>query len=503
MFENIYQYEKTNTPFAIVTILSFTGVVSRKSGRMIVTLSGDTSGTIGGGEHEREAKERAIECIKSGRNAIFDIQVKNSGSIKVMVDVVIKDRAVVIIGSGNIALSITKVFLFLSWNVTLIDKRKDAFKSDVYNNARCIVTDNIIESLNEVGINKNTAIISTTPEVGIENLEELKKTDAFYIGILSSRKKSGKVIDDERVYIPSGITLGEETPEEIAISISSEVLGVYNKKRVEHNKEWRSRLIVVKGGGDLATGTIIRLRNAGYKCVVTEIEKPTTIRRSVSFSEAVYEGEKVIEGVKCKKVNSLNEVYSLFDDGVIPLIVDEKGECIKELKPNVVIDAIIAKKNINTRIDDAPLTIALGPGFSAGKDVDVVIETMRGHYLGEIIRSGSALPNTGIPGSIEGKGKERVVHSPCSGLFCGIKHIGDIVKKGEVIAKVGSKDILSPLDGKLRGLLHDNIVVPEGFKIADVDPRGEKVDHSVISDKARTIAGGVLEVVDNFFYGNK
>ena len=164
-----------------------------------------------------------------------------------------------------------------------------------------------------------------------------------------------------------------------------------------------------------------------------------------------------------------------------------------------MIDAVIAKKNLGTRIDMAPLTIALGPGFEAGRDVDVVIETKRGHNLGKIITGGYAEANTGVPGIIGGYGKERVIRSSASGVFKGVKTFGDIVEAGDVIAYVGDAPQHTLISGMVRGMLHDGLEVCEGFKIADVDPRGSGVDYTSVSDKARCIAGSVLEVVDSYF----
>ena len=261
----------------------------------------------------------------------------------------------------------------------------------------------------------------------------------------------------------------------------------------------RLRLVVVRGAGDLATGTIIRLHNAGYRVIATEIDKPTVIRRTVSFAEAVYEGAVDIEGVTGRLVSSLDEAYNVLDNGSVPILIDPGLSLLAKAMPTVLVDAAIAKRNLGTRIDMAPFVVALGPGFTAGVDADAVIETKRGHTLGSVIYNGSAIPNTGIPGNIAGYAAERVMHSPCSGAFRCVRNIGDIVRKGEAIAYVGDTVIPASIDGKIRGLLHDGLFVPEGFKIADIDPRGESVDHLTVSDKARAIAGGVLEAVDGYF----
>lgn len=262
-----------------------------------------------------------------------------------------------------------------------------------------------------------------------------------------------------------------------------------------------NKRIVIRGGGDLATGTISCLHQCGYQVLVLEIEKPTAIRRSVAFSEAMYDGETVVEGIKARRIEKWQDAEVCWQENVIPIIKDETAACVKEIEPMVFIDAAIAKRNLGTTMDMAPFVIGLGPGFTAGVDVHAVIETKRGHRLGRIIREGSAIANTGIPGIIGGYGKERVIHSPAAGIFTGEAHIGDIVAKGDRIAHIGDMPVYASLDGILRGILRDGLEVPEHFKIADIDPRLSERDNCyTISDKARAIAGGVLQAVCIYEY---
>ncbi|WKY46868.1 selenium-dependent molybdenum cofactor biosynthesis protein YqeB [Eubacteriaceae bacterium ES3] len=259
-------------------------------------------------------------------------------------------------------------------------------------------------------------------------------------------------------------------------------------------------LIVVRGGGDIATGTIHRLHSSGFKVVVLEVEEPSAIRRQVSFSEAVYDGQATIEGVKAIHVDTASEIERTLSERNIPVLIDPQGLWISRLKPQVVVDAILAKKNLGTDYEMAPLTIALGPGFTAGVDVDVVIETMRGHNLGRIIRKGTAIANTGIPGSIAGHTSDRVIHASHQGLIRNVKSIGDAVTKGQEIAIIENSDGAHPVEasisGIIRGLIRDGYNVTQGFKIADIDPRTEELKNCfTISDKARCIAGSVLEAV--------
>lgn len=271
-------------------------------------------------------------------------------------------------------------------------------------------------------------------------------------------------------------------------------------------------LIVVRGAGDLATGTIHRLKKAGFRLLVLEAEHPAAIRRQVALSEAVYAGSARVEDVEAvhmdvdlaEKKNRKEllepEMERIWKKDGVPVLVDPAGLSIAALRPAVVVDAILAKKNLGTTKEMAPLVIALGPGFTAGEDVDVVIETKRGHNLGRVIRSGSAVPNTGIPGIIGGYGKERVMHAQAEGILRNAASIGDIVEARAVIAEIETENGIVPveasLSGLLRGLIRDGYPVTKGFKIADIDPRKEELQNCfTISDKARCIAGSVLEVI--------
>lgn len=271
-------------------------------------------------------------------------------------------------------------------------------------------------------------------------------------------------------------------------------------------------LIVVWGAGDLATGTIHRLKKAGFRLLVLEAEHPAAIRRQVALSEAVYAGSARVEDVeavrmdvdlaekKNRKELLEQEMERIWKKDGVPVLVDPAGLSIAALRPAVVVDAILAKKNLGTTKEMAPLVIALGPGFTAGEDVDVVIETKRGHNLGRVIRSGSAVPNTGIPGIIGGYGKERVMHAQAEGILRNVASIGDIVEARAVIAEIetenGTVPVEASLSGLLRGLIRDGYPVTKGFKIADIDPRKEELQNCfTISDKARCIAGSVLEVI--------
>ena len=315
-------------------------------------------------------------------------------------------------------------------------------------------------------------------------------------------------------------------------------------------------LIICRGAGDLATGIIHRLHRAGHRVIALETDYPAAIRRQVSFCEAVYDGSAAVEGVTARLVPALTdaendteiateadtetdaETYSGLNDtptahivsekwsrsaieavleaGEVPLLIDPTGESIVLLKPDVVIDAIIAKKNLGTTINMAPLVIGVGPGFTEGKAVHLVIESLRGHTLARIITDGIAQPNTGVPGNIAGFTSERVIHAPAAGYIHDVRKIGDIVQKGDEIARIypdkGSFDnelseyvpVNATITGIIRGLIREGYYFKKGFKIADIDPRESELTNCfTISDKARSIAGSVLEAVSAFEHGVK
>jgi xanthine dehydrogenase accessory factor len=253
--------------------------------------------------------------------------------------------------------------------------------------------------------------------------------------------------------------------------------------------------VVVKGGGDLGTGVAWRLHRCGFNVLVTEVAQPTAIRRTVAFASAIFDGQVTIEGEPARLIAHASQAQDCWKARQVAVMIDPQAEVIQQIQPDVVIDAILAKQNLGTRLEDAPAVVALGPGFIVGVDCHAVVETNRGHNLGRVIWQGSAEPNTGIPGTISGENARRILVAPASGIFREKSHIGDLVKAGAVIALIGDEPVISRLDGVVRGLLHDGLPVQTGMKIGDVDPRGEVSHCYTISDKSLAIAGGVLEAM--------
>lgn len=253
--------------------------------------------------------------------------------------------------------------------------------------------------------------------------------------------------------------------------------------------------VLIRGGGELASAVACRMAESHFSVIMTEVATPNAVRRNVSFCEAVYEGAKTVEGHTARLVASATQARAAWKAGELAIIVDPDTTIRGDIKPDVEIDAIIAKKNLGTRKSDAELVIGLGIGFEGGKDVHVVIETNRGHNLGRVMREGIAEADTGNPGNIGGYTTERVLRAPKDGTFKTSKKIGDMVKAGDVIATVGGAPVKAAIPGVIRGLLRNGTPVTKGLKSGDVDPRGNLEYVNTISDKGRTISGGVLEAI--------
>lgn len=254
-------------------------------------------------------------------------------------------------------------------------------------------------------------------------------------------------------------------------------------------------LIYIKGAGDLASGIALRLHHARFDIVMTDLPVPTAVRRTVAFSEAIRLGTAEVEDIKAERADDIDQVRDCLSRGVIPVVPDHESGIIQILRPEVKVDAVIAKINLGTTIDDAPLVIGVGPGFTAGEDCHAVIETKRGHTLGRVIREGSAIPNTGIPGNIGGETVNRVFRAPVDGIFHPTKDFGDLVHNGEIVAYVDGIPVFTATSGIIRGMLQEGVAVTKGLKCGDVDPRGPIVDYRTVSDKALAIGGGVLEAI--------
>jgi len=256
-----------------------------------------------------------------------------------------------------------------------------------------------------------------------------------------------------------------------------------------------NEIIVIRSGGEIGTAVAHKLHRCGFKVLILEVEAPSCIRSEVAFAKAIYQRKATVEGVTAIKIQSISEMVEAWKRGMIPVIIDTNCTSLRYINASVVVDATLAKRNIGTNKGMAPTTIALGPGYEAGVDVDVVIETNRGHNLGRLIFKGCSEKNTGIPGDIRGYTEERVLRAPIKGRIKNLLAIGDAVKQGQIVSFVDGVEVKARIDGVLRGIIRDGFMVEEGLKIGDIDPRGMREYCFTISDKGRTIAGGVLEAM--------
>ena len=280
-----------------------------------------------------------------------------------------------------------------------------------------------------------------------------------------------------------------------AIIIGSNRYSLQNTTKINGGKRHVSRDTRC---GDIATGIALRLYRAGIRLVLTDLPQPTPIRRRVCFGEAIRLAQTAVEGVQPRRADTAAEAAALTEQGIIAVLADPAAGCVQELHPDALVDAILAKKNLGTHITDAPIVIAVGPGFTAGVDCHAAVETMRGHTLGRVLYTGSPLPNTGVPGVIGGHAAERVLRAPADGLFEPCREIGDLVEMGDTIAYVAGKPMKTTITGCLRGLLQAGVPVHEGMKSGDVDPRGKRENCDTASDKALAVGGFVLSAFVHF-----
>jgi xanthine dehydrogenase accessory factor len=271
------------------------------------------------------------------------------------------------------------------------------------------------------------------------------------------------------------------------------VLRKYNKASIK--EEFMPVLVLLRGGGDLATGVALRLHRTGCKVFITELAQPLAVRRSVAFAQAVFDGEMIVEGITGRLVRSTDEIPASFEKGEIPVLIDPESAARFTIQPDVIVDGRMLKQPPDIGTAAASMVIGLGPGFTAGIDCHAVIETMRGHYLGRVYWQGIAEPDSGLPEAVSQRQTDRVLRAPANGMLYERVRIGDAVKAGDVLAEVEGQPVRAAFDGIIRGLLHGGIVVQEGMKIGDLDPRFDNRLIEFVSDKALAIGGGVLEAI--------
>lgn len=523
LYEKAAELSRSHTPFAVATIISSSGSTPRSRAKMIVLADGATFGTIGGGLAERYVINEALDCLRFDRSATVEysldregkttsIAMDCGGSMKVFIESVSPGPRLLLVGGGHVSLEIARTAAAVGFRVVVVEERPEFCSPERFPMAAELhLGADLDEAMAAAPVDERSFVVIATSSSDERALRHYITIDTAYTGMLGSRRKVKVVLKKlaeegvapERlaaVRAPVGLDIGAETPAEIALSIVAEMLTLKNGRGGAPLSGDRRNLVVVRGAGDIATGTICRLFRAGFEVVALETAHPTVIRRSVSFAEAVFEGSFRLEGITARRADSLEAIESVLVDGEVPVAVDPEGKFIPALRPVAVVDAILAKRNLGTRRGMASAVIGLGPGFDAGGDVDAVIETNRGHHLGRVILEGKPHPDTGIPGVIAGFAAERVIRSTAEGTTEELCAIGDLVKKGDpVLAVRGPGEertiITAPIDGMVRGLIRGGTKVTPGFKVGDVDPRGPDADCNTVSDKARAVAGGVLEAL--------
>ncbi|TKB51852.1 selenium-dependent molybdenum cofactor biosynthesis protein YqeB [Ferrimonas aestuarii] len=524
LFAKAAELEQQNQPFALATITETKGSAPRHNGQMIVEQNGAIHGTVGGGMIERHIIEQALEAIQAGearqisgrmaRSGPDAMDMDCGGAMSVHIAVHGIYPRLFLIGAGHVNRAIAHNAARLGFEVIVADAYAESLAEHHFPaGTKRVLGDTMLDAINKLDIDAHSYVIIATNHQDGQAMDVVAQMTTRYTGLLGSKRKVQTLFNGLRkqgvseeqlnfIHSPVGFKIGAETPEEIAISVMAEVLLVRNcgegavaSQMKDDPRLKRNKLVYVRGAGDMATGVALRLHNSGYQVVMSDIEKPTAIRRSVAFAQAIFDGQTVVEGVTAQLAKSCSDVFNVLEQNRIAVVVDPETKLLSRLRPQYVVDAILAKRNLGTTKTMAPVTIGLGPGFTAGEDVHAVIETNRGHHLGRILYQGKTAANTGIPGNISGYTHERVLRAPAAGTMINKVKLGDIVAEGDLIAQVGDHKVVAPLSGMVRGLLTDGLEVTEGFKIGDIDPRGEDADFTTVSDKARAISGSVLEAM--------
>lgn len=524
IFEHAARLEQDNQAFALASIIETRGSAPRHQGKMIVKADGNIIGTVGGGMIERYIIDQAIEAIKAGESRTVTGRMARTGhnamdmdcggAMTVFIEVIGNKPALVLIGAGHVNRALAQAAHVLGFAITVADCYSESLKEQHFpNGTQRILGATMEQAIEQLTITPESFVVIATNHQDQDAISKLVDCDCRYIGLMASRRKVQVLfshlrtlgVSEQRIrqiHSPVGFNIGAETPEEIAISILAEILTVKHQASGAQLKQevagMGHKRVLIRGAGDMASGVAVRLHRAGFEVIMTDIPLPTHIRRTVAFAQCLYDGEMTLEGITARRADSLDCINDILKQGAIPVLADPDCELLPQLAPRYLVDAILAKRNLGTHMAMAPFTIGLGPGFNAGKDCHCVVETNRGHQLGRLVYQGESSANTGIPGDICGYTHERVMRAPHAGTFHAAVALGDIVNEGDVVAYIDETPVTAPLSGMVRGLLNSELPVGTGFKIGDIDPRGELADCTTVSDKARAIGGSVLEALLHF-----
>ncbi len=507
-------------PVALATVVETRESVPRHAGsKMLVRADGRCSGSVGGGEMEARVVAEARLALADGRTRLLRYNLLDPGSgdpgvcggeVAVYIEPQLPEPTVLVVGCGHVGREVASLAHWLGLRVVATDDRPEMVTTDRLPDADLLIAGPVADAIREVrAAQTHAVVVARSMRVDLDVLPPLLAAGMRSIGLIGSSRRwratraqllarGVPASDLDRVRTPIGLELGAETPREIALSILAEVVAL-NRGAGEAPRRSPARpeqadcadtVVLLRGGGDLATGVAWRLTRAGFPVVVCELPQPLTVRRQVALSSAVADGRVDIEGMVGVRATA-SEAMDLARQGLVPVLVSPE---LPELPAQVVVDARMAKRVLDTTIDDAPLVIGLGPAYTAGLEVHAVVETMRGPRLGRALWFGSAAPDTGTPGEVAGRGTERVLRAPADGAAQWQARIGDLVEADAMLGTVGGLEVRSPFAGVIRGLIAEGTVVPAGLKVGDVDPRADS-DWREISDKALAVGGGVLEAV--------
>jgi len=522
VFDDLSALLDRGEPAALVTVVGKSGSAPRDVGTRMVVTPDEEYGTIGGGVVEGLAIDDARAVLAGDADPgvrTYELEPGGNtgmvcgGEMDVFVDRVQGQSCLHVAGAGHIGRDLAALAARVGYDVTVVDDREEYADPDAFPDGVDVRHGDYGDVLAGLTMGEDAAVAVATRS-GTFDAEAVGAGldgGAGYVGLVASETKANRVLsgladegysrrDLARVRSPVGLKLGGGGPADIALAILAEIHAVGHDADARPAGADRlplEALAVVRGGGDLGSGVVYRLHQAGYSVVVTEVERPTVVRRGVAFGSAMYDSEVAVEGVTGRRVDDLDAAVAALRDGDVPVLADPDGSAVAGLDPAVLVDAIMAKgkTDTGTRRDDADVVVGLGPGFEAGDDVDAVVETDRGHELGRVFYDGTASAYDGEPGEREGYTHERVVRAPVDGRWETAVDIGAVVSAGETLGTVDDAPVTAEIDGLVRGLVHDGIDVGEGAKLGDIDPRGASVDHTKVSDKALCLGGGVLEAV--------
>ncbi len=511
---------RTNGAEILVQIVDTAGSTPRSVGDAMVVSESSTHGTIGGGTVEHLAIEAARDVLSGGEAPglrTFDLERGGNtgmvcgGTMTVSVTPLERPPRLVIAGGGHIGVALSALAVRCGYHVTVIDDRESYATAERFDDDVTVVMDGYATALDAMTLTETTAVAVATRSSTFDREALASALDgaAGYLGVVASETKAAHILDGlrddgysaralQQIRAPVGLTLGGTGPEHVALSILAELtMDLHDASPERATACSLDELVVVRGGGDLASGVCYRLHEACFPVVITEQSQPTVVRRLVAYGTAIDTGKITVGGVTARRVTSLDGAIRTLVDGAIPVIEDPDASCVDSLAPHAVVDAILPKGRFDTgtRRDAAPNVIGLGPGFSAGEDVDAVVETHRGHQLGRVYYDGTTDPFDGTPGERGGVTTERVLRAPTAGAWEPTAEIGELVEAGTVVGFVEDVPVEAQISGLLRGVLADGRTVDAGMKLGDVDPRGNDVDPATISDKALCVGGGVLSAL--------